>query len=95
METESIRMMALQIRWILIDTGEFRVCVNTLNNDESACTTGYNSEDKQPEHVFINLFSEENRNLPNGDVDSQAQSQSQDNEQHRAKAKIMSRLQQS
>jgi hypothetical protein len=66
-----------------------RVCVNTLNNDESSCTTGYNSEDKQPEYVFINLFSEEYRNLPNGDIDSQgeprfgfgtAQSQSKNNE---------------
>jgi len=71
----------------LIDTGEFRVCVNALNNDESACATGYNSEAKQPEHVFINLFSEENRNSPNGDVDaSQAQSQSQDNEQSQSQS---------
>ncbi|MGH9995125.1 MAG: hypothetical protein ACRD4J_07810 [Nitrososphaeraceae archaeon] len=29
------------------------------------------------EHVFINLFKEENRNSPNVDVDIQAQSQSQ------------------
>ncbi|MFY9965082.1 MAG: hypothetical protein WAK50_05040, partial [Nitrososphaeraceae archaeon] len=43
--------------------------------------TGYNSEAKRPEHVFINLFIEENRNSPNADVDSQAQSQDQDNEQ--------------
>ena len=65
----------------LIDTGEFRICVRS-NNYESACGTGYNSEAKQPEHVFINLFLEGNRNLPNVDVDdSQAQSQSQDNEQ--------------
>jgi len=53
-----------------------------MDYDESACDTGYNSETKQPEHVFINLFVEKNRNSPNGDVDaSQAQSQSQDNEQ--------------
>ncbi len=44
------------------------------------------TQDKQPEHVFINLFSEENRNLPNGDVDSQAQSQSQDNEQNQSQS---------
>jgi hypothetical protein len=31
-------------------------------------------EVKQPEHVFINLFVEENRNSPNADVDdSQAE----------------------
>ena len=48
------------------------------NYDESACDTGYNSEAKQPEHVLINLFVEENRNSPNAEVDdSQAQSQSQ------------------
>ena len=45
---------------------------------------GYNSEGKQPEHVFINLFSEENRNSPNGGVDSQAQIQSQNNEQNQS-----------
>ena len=39
------------------------------------------TEAKQPEHVFINLFVEENRNSPNADVDdSQAQSQSQSND---------------
>ena len=70
----------------LIDTSEFRICLRTMNYDESACDTGYNSEAKQPEHVFINLFLEGNRNLPNVDVDdsqaqSQSQSQSQNNEQ--------------
>jgi len=33
------------------------------------------------EHVFINLFVEENRNSPSVDIDNQAQSQNQDNEQ--------------
>ena len=62
----------------LIDTGEFRICVTSNNYDGSACDTGYNSEAKQPEHVLINLFVEENRNSPNAEVDdSQAQSQSQ------------------
>jgi hypothetical protein len=65
----------------LIDTGEFRICVRSNNYDESTCDTGYNSEAKQPEHVFINLFVEENRSSPDVDVDNQAQSQSQDNEQ--------------
>jgi len=58
-----------------------------MDYDESTCDTGYNSEAKQPEHVFINLFVEKNRNSPNGDVDaSQAQSQSQDNEQSRSQS---------
>ena len=65
----------------LIDTEEFRICVRSNNYDESTCGTGYNSEAKQPEHVFINLFVKENRNSPNIDVDIQEQSQSQDNEQ--------------
>lgn len=74
--------VTLQYPSDLIDTGEFRICVRSNNYDESACDTGYNSGAKQPEHVFINLFVEENRNSPNVDVDdSQAQSQSQDNEQ--------------
>jgi hypothetical protein len=70
----------------LIDTGEFRICVRSTNYDESACGTGYNSEAKQPEHVFINLFANKNRNSPNLDVDSQAQSQSQDNEQSQSQS---------
>ncbi len=70
----------------LIDTGEFRICVRSNNYDESACDTGYNSEAKQPEHVFINLFVEENRNAPNVDVDSQTQSQGQTNEQSQSQS---------
>ena len=74
--------VTLQYPSSLIDAGEFRICVRSNNYDESACDTGYNSEAKQPEHVFINLFIEENRNSSNVDADdSQAQSQSQDNEE--------------
>ena len=62
------------------------VSARSNNYDESACTTGYNSEAKQPEHVFINLFVEENRNLPDVDDDNQAQSQSQDNEQSQSQS---------
>jgi hypothetical protein len=69
----------------LIDTGEFRICIRS-NSYESACGTGYNSEAKQPEHVFINLFVEENRNSPNADINSQAQSQNQDNEQSQSQS---------
>ena len=57
-----------------------------MDYDESPCATGYNSEAKQPEHVFINLFTEESRNSPNFDDDSQAQSQSQDNEQSQSQS---------
>jgi hypothetical protein len=70
----------------LIDTDEFRICVRSNNYDESACGTGYNSEAKRPEHLFINLFAKENRNSPNVDVDSQAQSQDQDNEQSQSQS---------
>jgi hypothetical protein len=70
----------------LIDTGEFRICVRTNNYDESVCNTGYNSEAKQPEHVFINLFVKENRNSPITDVDGQVQSQSEDNEQSQSQS---------
>jgi hypothetical protein len=77
----------LQYPSSLIDTGELHICVNAKDYDESACGTGYNSEAKQPEHVFINLLVEENRNLPNADIDnSQSQSQSQDNEQSQSQS---------
>jgi hypothetical protein len=69
----------------LIDTDEFRICIRS-NSYESACGTGYNSEAKQPEHLFVNLFAEENRNSPNADVNSQAQSQNQDNEQSQSQS---------
>ena len=79
--------VALQYPSGLIDTGEFRICVRAMDYDESACNTGYNSEAKQPERVFINLFVEGNRNLPNVDVDdSQAQSQNQGNEQSQSQS---------
>ena len=70
----------------LIDTGEFRICVRSNNYNESACATGYNSEAKQPEHVFINLFTEESRNSPNINDDNQAQSQNQGNEQSQSQS---------
>jgi hypothetical protein len=78
--------VTLQYPNSLIDTGEFRLCVRSNNYDKSACNTGYNSEAKQPEYVFINLFVEENRNLPKVDIDSQAQSQSQNNEQSQSQS---------
>jgi hypothetical protein len=61
----------------LINTGEFRICVNALNSDESACDSAYNSEAKQPEHVFINLFSRD-EHIDQGQGQAQSQSQSQD-----------------
>src|SRR5919106_4934670 len=57
----------------LIDTGEFRVCISAIDFDKSACGNAYNSEAKQPEHVYINLFADDIGNTPN--VNSQAQSQ--------------------
>ena len=58
-----------------------------MNYDKSAYDTGYNSEAKQPEHVFINMYTEaEERNSPKLDVDSQAQSQNQDNEQSQSQS---------
>lgn len=70
----------------LIHTGEFIICVRANNYDVSTWDIEYNSEAKQPEHVFISLFTEENRNSPNVDADSQAQSQSQDNKQSQSQS---------
>jgi hypothetical protein len=66
--------------------GEIRICIRANNYDVSAYDTGYNSETKQPEHVFISLFTEESRNSPNVDDDNQAQSQSQDNGQSQSQS---------
>jgi hypothetical protein len=41
----------------------------------------YNSEAKQPEHVFINLFSIRNEGIDQGQVQDQSQSQSQSQQQ--------------
>ncbi|MGH9982760.1 MAG: hypothetical protein ACRD8W_02240 [Nitrososphaeraceae archaeon] len=80
-------VVTLQYPSGLIDTDEFRICVRTMNYDKSACDTGYNSEAKQPEHLFISLFADENRNSPNAEVDnSQAQSHNQDNEQSQSQS---------
>lgn len=78
--------VTLQYPSSLIETGEFRICIRSNNYGESACGTGYNSEAKQPEHVFINLYVEKTRNSPNVDVDSQVQSQNQDNEQSQSQS---------
>jgi hypothetical protein len=79
--------VALQYPSGLIDTGELRTCVSADNYDGSACDTGYNSEAKQAEHVFINLFVEENRDSSNaGDDGGEAQSQNQDNEQSQSQS---------
>ena len=68
----------------LIDTGEFRVCIRAIDFDKSACDNAYNSEAKQPEHVYINLFADDIGNTPI--VNSQAQSQSQENEQSQSQS---------
>jgi len=68
--------ITLQYPSRLIDTGEFRICVNALNDGESACDNAYNSEVKQPEHVYINLFRGDDY-ADQGQSQSQSQSQDQ------------------
>jgi len=69
--------ITLQYPSRLIDTGEFRICVNALNDGESACNNAYNSEVKQPEHIYINQFRGDVY-ADQGQSQSQSQSQSQD-----------------
>jgi hypothetical protein len=68
----------------LIDNGEFRVCVASVDFDKSACDNAYNSEAKQPEHVYINLFLRDSPPATGGD--SQAQSQAQDQDQSQSQS---------
>jgi hypothetical protein len=39
----------------LIDAGYFRICVTTESDDWYNCGEGYNSREKKPESVFVNL----------------------------------------
>ena len=60
----------------LVENGDFRICVTTVNNDWYNCADGYNSKEKKPEHVFVNLVrNQEVSNSPN--VQGQSQSQTQ------------------
>lgn len=74
----------------LIDTGSFQVCINT--NDGRFCGDGNNSEQKQPENVFINAY--EGRNfgsVPETDVStSQSQASSQEVEQETSQSQSQS-----
>jgi hypothetical protein len=70
--------ITLQYPSRLIDTGEFRIWVNALNDGKSARDSAYNSEAKQPEHVFINLFRDfGDEGIDNSQSQGQSQSQSQ------------------
>jgi len=40
----------------LIDVGHFRICVIAQSDDLQSCGNGYNSEEKKPENVRVNLF---------------------------------------
>lgn len=56
----------------LVDNGQFEICIFT-SNDGSYCGSGYNSEAKKPEHVFVNAYLGNNF----GEIPDQDQSQSQ------------------
>ena len=51
-----ITEITLQYPEGLIETGDFRIYVTVLSDNLYAYGNGYNSEEKKPEYVSINLF---------------------------------------
>jgi hypothetical protein len=62
----------------LIENGEFQICVTTQNDDWYNCGEGYNSREKKPERVFVNLITGQ---TTSPDTQSQTESQSQSQSQ--------------
>lgn len=60
-----------------VENGEFQICI-TLEDSVSGCGNGYDSEEKKPEHVTVNIHSP--HVLLGNEGDSQSQSQSSNNE---------------
>jgi hypothetical protein len=67
-----ITELTLQYAEGLIETGDFRICVTALSDNLYACGNGYNSEEKKPEYVSVNLF----RSLVYADEDANSNSAS-------------------
>lgn len=67
-----ITELTLQYTEGLIETGDFRICVTALSDNLYACRNGYNSEEKKPEYVSVNLF----RSLVYADEDTNSNSAS-------------------
>jgi hypothetical protein len=73
----------------LVEDGPLEICVQASQGAKYAyCGDGYNSDAKQPEHVFVDVFVEEApREIS---TDSQSQSQSQSNNQEQSNAQSQS-----
>ena len=67
-----ITELTLQYTEGLVETGDFRICVTALSDNLYACGNGYNSKEKKPEYVSVNLF----RNLVYADKDISSNSAS-------------------
>ena len=67
-----ITELTLQYTEGLVETGDFRICVTALSDNLYACGNGYNSKEKKPEYVSVNLF----RNLVYADEDTSSNSAS-------------------
>lgn len=60
----------------LIDVGDFRICMIAQSDNSQSCGNGYNSEEKKPENVRVNLFSSNERQSPSSSSSSSASSSS-------------------
>ncbi len=73
----------------MVINGEFKICVYAVNADIEECTYGYDSEEKRPEYVAVDLFGS---NMPPSQPvqQDQAQSQSSSNENNNANSNTQS-----
>jgi hypothetical protein len=52
---QGVTQITLQYDDGLIHTGEFRICVEIYDGIESSGGNGYNSEEKKPEYISVNV----------------------------------------
>lgn len=78
-----ITELTLQYPEALVETGDFRICVRLYDGVEG-CGIGYNSPEKKPEYVSVNIQRQQVLIDESNSGQSQSQSQSQSNENNNA-----------
>lgn len=72
---EGLYVYGLQFEKGDLNTGNFEVCVFLVGDGKEACGTGYNSEEKKPEAVYVSLLADFQA-APTEPVDSSSSSSS-------------------
>jgi hypothetical protein len=76
-----ITLFDLQYPNRLIENGEsFQICVVTITDNLQSCGNGYNSDEKKPENVRVDIISSSTPQPQQQPDQSQSQSQSSNNE---------------